>query len=793
MLLDHLVYTCRVAYETIARSPGISLPVQRVLEDRAGAYPLGDWGVDAPLVFRAFPVQPGQPDGAFAVMLLRYSGTDYAGRRGNHLAHCFVIRPEQLADAADNLAWVAVHLPIWLGYRARATVDAIEPLSVAIDPLEQLDFLRFAVHELSPPVAVDLAGRIVARLSLDAPAPPLALPFGPPAPALAELMPLVCRGDEAPPPAPDLEVLNLWRLAGLLAILPRAYQRRVSFSLNEIEAPAGYALTVLRDPTAAATSSASATASSAFVAHAIALAQHDDLARLTRLLRWLDEALRTPSAAALDACLAFHRAIVDPDVPGAAPTPEVAIAALRALHPVTRHLAYAPFEASVLRVGQGADWWVPELSVLADRTGTAPSAALLEATLAALAIEPGTHPDEIAAREHLFAELPPRLRSAVWNAAEERGAFPVAAPVARGRDHSGLIASLRAAGRMWPELDDEARQRARDRLAAACVASLDAPALATRLDDVIALLAAAPLSAPMRRPLIRSVLAAMLRTRAGSTSRADLGSSLVQLLGTRPPAPESAAVVTELVVALAEHDAGFTARALLARPPDPATRGTAIERVRAIATGLGDRTLDDLADVQCELLRATMNELEVEPGPSELVAAMPRFARWIAPRPWPLAWRAGGERDALLREFVAELEADIRGMAPGLAILIVDAYLRARPTLWSLLSAALVRVEMATRETADWLFARTHLTAGGLALSPATAFAALLRRAAREGGALERHALEVAASVSTHLQGYRDGEAWRRVQRAWDTGDRMPRPWRELFPAPRPRTPGEFE
>jgi hypothetical protein len=332
--LEHLLYTSRLSFETVACSPGIDRRTRGQIERWASDYPVkrGD-GRGAPLVVRAFPLET--EDGAWGVMILKYTGGDMSRPEGNYLAHAFLIPGPSFRELGSNAAWIAAHVPFWGGYRSQsgAGSDAIDPVEVEIDSIRQLRFARLLLAEQGRAKCSRLLTETLCHLgSNNEKAPAFAIPFGPTPNNLAELLPLTAEPHEPPLSAPGPDVFSLWRMAGLIALLPRQFAERAIFSLNELEIEQRYRLTVLRTGTNdAATTPA---LSSVYVQRCLDCVQQCDFERFFSLRNWVERRLDVPSTSVLEGLTVVYDILNRPGPDQASDASNIA-----ALLAQTRHLA----------------------------------------------------------------------------------------------------------------------------------------------------------------------------------------------------------------------------------------------------------------------------------------------------------------------------------------------------------------------------------------------------------------------------------------------------------------------
>jgi len=298
--LEHLLYTSRISFETIACSPGIDRQLRVQLERWASDYPVkrGD-GRGAPLVIRGFPLE--REDNPWGVCLLCYTGGDLSRPEGNYIAHAFVIPGPAFQQLGSNAAWIAAHVPFWPTYQSPpgAARAEIQPVEVEIDPLRQLRFARMLLAEYGKEQCGALVARAMRQLDVaNEKAGALALPFGPLPENLPELLALVAEAGMDPPAPPPPDVFNLWRMAGLIALLPQKFAERAVFSLNELELETRYRLTVLK--TSQATSLEPVKDEIPFVGFCLECLEREEFDDLFMHRDWHEQRLKAASVSELN-------------------------------------------------------------------------------------------------------------------------------------------------------------------------------------------------------------------------------------------------------------------------------------------------------------------------------------------------------------------------------------------------------------------------------------------------------------------------------------------------------------
>lgn len=498
--IEHHIFTSRVSFETVARSPGVDGSTSQALARYACAYPTPSRGADGPMIFRSFPLDGGR----HGVSLLRDVGADLRRPAGNHLAHSFVVTEDLMRVANCNLAWIAAHLPIWARYRPKpvGVIDPLAPLNLPpMDPEGQLRLARFVLAEQGPQRLRAILDRALTAIAT-AGERSTPLGFGPSTRPLAEVLRLTVEGtDRPPPPAPTPDELNLWRLVGVSALLPEAFRRRAHFSLNEAAPPKGFPLTVLRGASA---EPPPATASLYATRCLSALAEGDG-ERLRRTEAWLTR-LVAPDRAALDGLIELWAALEG----ASQPNPRAVEDALRRLKPVVAAVDRGRVVDAVLGGLRGCR---DDLSILLGLTrlyGEGP-VTLPPALVGALQRRVETGGDA-GARVAVIARLPAAVQATLWESHQSRPLDAGPTPAALSYDLAFYAVAL-------PSLSADAVERGRHRLATAlqrwALGKYPGVVPAGRVREVFALLDEA-----LDAGEIRALLSRMPRVIDGCAARA---------------------------------------------------------------------------------------------------------------------------------------------------------------------------------------------------------------------------------------------------------------------------------
>jgi hypothetical protein len=309
LTLGQQTFTSHRGFET-ARSEDVSLEERRELEQRS-VYPRG-WQPPSPLILRAFPLASGEGD--FAVAFARYLEADATGREGNFVVRSYIVRQPDFDRIGGNLAWLVTQLagPASPPPAAGPTLPRAE---VVCDFSRVFDCARFLVADLSP----DRVEQILTQLLLNLAAangnadgaPPMTLTFGgrPDEALCREWSDCVDPSSGGRRQLPALDVLNGWRMAGLLAMVPRILKERASFSINEVSTISAYRQVILRDGIPVV---ARALNVHPFVERCVAWAECGDVERLEHFVNWVSDVLPHPSLAALADLTAFYADVVMP-------------------------------------------------------------------------------------------------------------------------------------------------------------------------------------------------------------------------------------------------------------------------------------------------------------------------------------------------------------------------------------------------------------------------------------------------------------------------------------------------
>jgi len=278
------IFTDRLnAYATVAASPGIDAALRRELEPWVQLAPGSDW-----MVCRSCPIQGG------AWMALSFS-VRRTGARRSHIAHTFLVDGKSLAAAGSNLPWLALHLPFWSDYRPAPTgIDPLTALEVDLDRVGQLPMLRWLCAISEPGAVTHWQGGLLAALAAGE---SVRLDFGPP----LDLAGAAQRLLGVPAPA-SADGVTLWRSAGLLSLIPAAFQRGLSMSVND---GTRNDASLVIEPAGETSTRFAQTAAPGYLGHCHGLLERGAEAELVDFLGQIERYLETPSVAVLEAATAY--------------------------------------------------------------------------------------------------------------------------------------------------------------------------------------------------------------------------------------------------------------------------------------------------------------------------------------------------------------------------------------------------------------------------------------------------------------------------------------------------------
>ncbi len=296
-------------FETVAISSNISARARAQLEAQASRYSGSDATADPPLIFRAFHLPAEE---TYAISILAYTGATFDRSEGNYLAHSYVVPDELVKESNYNLAWIAAHLSIAIGYQPQDPygADLLLPVSVNIDQSKQLNLFAFLIPEVGERNIYDLFDWLVKRLSNPDSKEVSALQMPPPHEDFQRLYTEAHGPDKSI--SDNRDFLRLLRLAAAFSILPIGFKRDATFSVNELyaasSASAEYVVTMLR------TSAEKRTDGQAWpwLSHCIKLAQGEKWEELSALRDWLSNLLPVdcqPSRSGLDAGFELYSAV----------------------------------------------------------------------------------------------------------------------------------------------------------------------------------------------------------------------------------------------------------------------------------------------------------------------------------------------------------------------------------------------------------------------------------------------------------------------------------------------------
>ncbi|MGA1867466.1 MAG: hypothetical protein ACMUJM_02850 [bacterium] len=293
--LSHHIYTSRFCFETVAKTSGVSQQVQAKIEEYARAYPsVHNDSALSPFVFRGFPLPE---HGDWAIMLMINVGSDLSGRQGNYLAHTFIAKDEVFLQIG-NLPYIAAHLPIWTQFASRAPqgIEPLEPLIIHINPEGQFVLLELFLKTLSEEEYYALMLHLMHVLeTLENTS--FAFSSGPLQDTREELTRKFLNE-----PAPPLDVWNLWRTAALFALLPRVFQKRAIFSINEMVAHnfsrVKFNLTIMRDQSEKLLSKSASEHTKAYLNYCLRLLRNKSRGgheQIQRFINTINKSITTPS------------------------------------------------------------------------------------------------------------------------------------------------------------------------------------------------------------------------------------------------------------------------------------------------------------------------------------------------------------------------------------------------------------------------------------------------------------------------------------------------------------------
>jgi len=247
--LYHHIYTSRFySFETCAQSPELK-EIRSLLEGYTIHYPseINKFGFN-PILYRGFKL-PQQNN--YALMLMKRKGSDLSGREGNYQAHTFIINENDLSSLNWNLPFAAAYLSgifnYWIQYDLRVSREIIqlEPITLEIENALQFRMLRLFLNTILKEEYYKTIHSLMLSLEKRETSFPLylgQLPLN--IDELTESFDLI---------KPQQDECNLWRTVALFALLPSAYKKDISFSINEVSfkstAKQPFDLTVLLNKT----------------------------------------------------------------------------------------------------------------------------------------------------------------------------------------------------------------------------------------------------------------------------------------------------------------------------------------------------------------------------------------------------------------------------------------------------------------------------------------------------------------------------------------------------------------
>jgi hypothetical protein len=418
-------------FETVAISANITARTQASLEAQASRYSRSTTTDDLPLIFRAFYIAAEE---TFAVSLLAYTGASFDRTEGNYLAHSYVVPAELVKESRYNLAWIAAHLPIAVGYQPRDPygADRLAPAMVNIEQGQQFNLFAFLIREMGEADLYALFGQLVQSLSESDSKEVMALQMPPPSEGFQNLYTEVHGPDKRI--SDNQDFLRLLRLAAALAVLPIAFKSQATFAVNELHAASSaytrdeYAVTVLR----ASAEKRTAAPPWPWLSHCIALARAEQWAELTTLCEWLNDLLPLHcqgSRAALDAGFELFTVI-------------------KQARAENRKLSGGQVAAIVVKFNgaefepRSLDQAIREITNEEDRlvvysavcnalasTGKVPHHELLAELLRLYGSREGRSAGN---QQNILIRLPALTRARIWTEAERQGVFPARFQVRNG-------------------------------------------------------------------------------------------------------------------------------------------------------------------------------------------------------------------------------------------------------------------------------------------------------------------------------------------------------------------------
>ncbi len=381
-------------YATVAASPEIGTDLRGQIERHVQSAPDADT-----TIYRCYPL-----DGADCTALSFVAPR--TGARRSHIAQTYVLPNERLAEIGWNLAWVAMHLPFLADYRPPPRgIAELAPMTVEIKRAGHIRMLRWLHDQVpSPGLVADWQAGLLTAISEHK---SIRLGFGP-APKLAEVSREVLGKD--PPARADL--LNLWRTAGLLALIPGRFQERLSFTINEdSDAEAGLSIVL----EAEGTDQPHESKELSYLTQCYEFLKRGEDSGLLDFLDQVDQHLGKPSISALDAVVQYVLAPpVDPSDPEARASrllgcwehvksttgPEEAMGLLRELDLALLPVGVRLYRATMDHVFSGGTADASMQSELLDR--------LLDWNA------------ELADQQQLIGHLSGKAKAALWQRSEER-------------------------------------------------------------------------------------------------------------------------------------------------------------------------------------------------------------------------------------------------------------------------------------------------------------------------------------------------------------------------------------
>ena len=840
LIRQHLYTGTMRRFETIARSPDIGRDEGREIENRAGSFSYKATDGYAPLLFRGFPLSVSERDFSTGIMLLCYLDNDPSGRGGNYMAHSFLIETEQLRRCGWNVAWIATHLPIWDEFQPALEIVELAPLSVQIDPQEQYRFLQLVMDEIGREATTQIMEHILLKVGKSADAIlPLQLPFKP-LPGEREWESIsgrILSEGDASIPVPTLDVLNIWRLAGIMSVLPPIFQKYGSFSINDATIPSKYALTVLWEAPSETLPSVDV---SPYLEYCMNLVTQEQFDEIDRLKSWMEKPLKTPSTDALNICLLYYNKVVRFLEAGGKPDVTAWSTALNDIRSCIESVFLGMFEddltacvgKDVLNGPERAELLMG-FSVLVDLGDYEPGQGLVDMIVEWLAMEALQNLD---GAWMLFERLRSiKIRERIWEASEKQEKLPArVSPTERYEVLSrGMRFAFSVYAAVYRRLSAEQRTAFEKNICECCWAKATTqlehfrserlperfvsnsernsdvtwdrtlhqrdvmPVYTRGLENVMAHAFSLILEVPPSRGIesmafadIRPVFISNIVKKLHDESiltgeRARL--AVVPLFNryifpNKGLIPANAAA--EMVVALNPF-VGGAIEDVVTMAVSQAHLGYYIEVVRGITETIQNSMIREFAKVRGEYLSALMN------GPKKaldrkldvVVPLLPRFERWISDvksKGFYVTYTGEARRqlnDRLMAEIVQNTTLE-SALVPALTLAI--SYFNHFTGNDSLFEAVVTRMISDTRQVSGWLLNRNRRREDANNLNRAYILGMAIRGAAARGSESDELMAKTLAGILKDADKDDAARLWEDVQR-YTPGLKKSRMWRRLF------------